>query len=937
MKISKMLRVLPIVFVIISIISIVFMASMFYTGDKVQLNRAKSKELGIELQNASDFLTNQARAYAVTGENAYFSEYEKEIKITQTRENIINKIVELGAPENELVLLSEAKQLSDDLSVLEYAAFDLVKEGNSEKAQDIVFGEEYFLFKAEITHKLADFQNLMNQRCDKEYTIAHIAMIVSIITTIMMISVIIGLVIWSFRLLNHKIKNIGELAEIAEKISIGNFNVDTTRYISEDEFGRLALSFMKMIKSINDITCEIAKISDAAMNGDFKKRAETKKFNGEFASVLVRMNQMLEILVEEEEKVSNLKNRFLVNMSHEIRTPMNAVIGLSELALKKPQTDENYDTYKKINTSSNNLLTIINDILDFSKIEAEKLDIIEDDFFLEDIVSNAFMMAAERISEKPIEMLLNISSNVPYALRGDKTRVWQVLKNILDNSAKYTNTGKIILTISIKKYLTYENEQKVLLSFVVEDSGYGMSEEQLASLFVPFQQFYVKGNQRNVGTGLGMAITKQLIELMGGEINISSRLNEGTKVSIDLPFGVTDSNQTLEAIIKSNNISASNILIVDDDQNALSIMSGLIEKMNVTPVCAKNSAEALEQVQKIEKANKAFDIILLDYHLGGENGFELGAKIKDRNSKQKLLMVSAYSKQLINVDIKKAGFTDIIEKPFIPTQFIRRLCNTITNNSEQSELSYDLFPDAKVLVCEDNEINQDVIKGVLNLFGIVPKIANNGKEAIDILNQGHFDLLLLDVIMPIMDGYETASFIRSSKKIYKDIPIIAMTANVMKKEVNKCFSVGMNGHIGKPLSIDETYRAISQYLEYYRNDINNVPNEYPQSLPDIDVTSGIARFAGNSEAYFSSLIKFINGIDDDEKPYSFFISDENKTDCVRYLHTLKGVAANLSITGLAKYAEYLEAEQKTSIISEADYLGFKSILADTKKILKKLV
>ncbi len=944
MKISKILKVLPTFFVLIAVISIALIVSMFGIADRVQTNRAESKQLGLELQKASDYLTEQVRSYAVTGEKAYFSEYEKEIKVTQTREKVVEELMKLGAPQNELDLLSDAKKLSDDLSKLEYEAFDLVEKGDKQTAQNIVFGEEYYIYKAKIAEKLSEFQTLLNNRCDKEYDAAHFGLIISIIITVMIIIVIIVLVIWSFRLLNRKVKNIEAISEIAERISVGDFNVDASSYISEDEFGRLAQSFTKVVNSINDITSEITKISDAAIEGDFKKRAETEKFSGGFADVLNRMNNMLEILIEEEQKVSNLKSQFLVNMSHEIRTPMNAVIGLSELALKRQQSDENYDTYKKINTSSKNLLSIINDILDFSKIEAEKLDIVEDDFFLEEIVSNAFMMASERIEDKPIEMLLDVKPDVPYALNGDKTRLWQVLKNILDNSAKYTGAGRIILTIAIKKYIASEKDEKMLLSFVVEDTGYGMSKEQLDNLFIPFQQFHTKGGARNVGTGLGMSITKQLVDLMGGEISITSQLNEGTKVTIDLPFVVTDSKQTLESIVTSNNISASNILLVDDDENALTIMSGLLEKMNVNPICARNSAQALEEVVKIEDEGKKFDIILLDYHLGEENGLDLGAKIKSKNSEQKLLMVSAYSKKLINVDIKKIGFTDIIEKPFIPTQFIRRLCDTINSNKVFKEQQYDQFKNARVLVCEDNEINQDVITGILNLFGISPKIANNGKEAIEILNEGHFDLILMDIIMPIMDGYEAATVIRMSKKIYKDIPIIAMTANVMKDEIEKCFLAGMNGHIGKPLSIEEAYTIISKYLKYHKDDkkkntdsVKKIEIEYPNSLPDIDVETGIERFVGNKKAYFNTLIKFADGISDYQRPFDFFISEETKDECQRYLHTLKGVASNLSATELTKLAVQLEIIHKTRTLSEDEYNSLMSMLEETKRIIQEYI
>lgn len=519
-----------------------------------------------------------------------------------------------------------------------------------------------------------------------------------------------------------------------------------------------------------------------------------------------------------EKEANNLKSIFLANMSHEIRTPMNAIIGLSQLALMKEQHPENLDFFNKIYSSAKNLLTIINDILDFSKIEAEKMDFVEDVFSLEETVINAFLVATDRVENKPVEILLNMGPQVPYFLLGDKTRLWQVLRNIIDNSVKYTHKGRITLTIAPVK----EDEDMVVLDFIIKDTGVGMTGAQIEKIFRPFEQFH-RDNSKKAGTGLGMAITKRLIDMMRGEIKVTSTVNEGSEFAVTIPFKRADNQKSMLDFMKETvgkhygNIGS--ILLVDDDEYSLAFMSAILKNVNISSAMARTSAEALAQVQAAADNDTPFSVIILDYMLGEENGIELAKQIGAISENTKLLLVTAYVKRILSPKlVEAAGIRDIIEKPYVISAFLQKVLNVIPEKVQLPVVRNARYPHARILLCEDNEINQMVVAGILENFDIVPVIAGDGAAALERLEEEPFDLVLMDIMMPVMDGHEATAAIRQSNKSYKDVPIYAMTANVMSDEVARCFAEGMNGHLEKPIDIEKFQAVLERYL--YKDEAN---------------------------------------------------------------------------------------------------------------------
>lgn len=523
---------------------------------------------------------------------------------------------------------------------------------------------------------------------------------------------------------------------------------------------------------------------------------------------------MLENTAQKEREANQLKSSFLSNMSHEIRTPMNAIIGLTEIAFHKELSKEVFETFKKINISAQNLLQIVNDILDLSKIEADKLELYSDDFELEEVLNSALLVVSPRLEGKRVELMLDVSLDLPRFLNGDRTRLWQVLKNYLDNAAKYTTEGRIILTASEDK--ARSTKETIFIAFSVTDTGIGMNEEQIQKAFQPYEQVFSEAQKRYAGTGLGMPISKKICEMMGGVLDIESEPERGTVVRFTIPFLRVENVQTEKDMLAADSLSGLLIMVVEDDALSLEIMESLLVSCGAEYIAAHSGEEALKIIQNWDKNAPLFDVILLDYMMSGINGIETAKQIRlGTSGSSRLLMVTAYESLLIKDEMKACGIDDVIEKPFIPSRFIKKIrtaagldCAEDTG-TKQTQVS---FENTRILVCEDNEINREVAAGILEQFGIVTVAAENGKVGIDLLNSGEtFDLILMDLHMPVMDGFETTHAIRSDP-LFDAIPIISLTADAMTEIVDKCFALGMNDYLSKPLQIDALSECLLKWL-----------------------------------------------------------------------------------------------------------------------------
>ncbi len=609
--------------------------------------------------------------------------------------------------------------------------------------------------------------------------------------------------------------------EYANKGFLGFYGYRTVQEASPEDFLPLveqifaAWQGRTIVFEYNSNKCGTGK-----RNLNLKMYADQIIFRGHNCIVLIgqditsetRQAEMLTRAAEKEKEANLLKSIFLANMSHEIRTPMNAIIGLSQLALMREQSNENNELFHKIRSSAKNLLSIINDILDFSKIEAEKLDFVEDIFSLEETIINTFLVATERLEDKQVEILLDLAPDVPFYLIGDNTRLWQVLKNLLDNSVKYTPSGRIILSIS-----TLESKaDRVTLVFHIKDTGVGLNAGQLERLFAPFEQFHRMGGSKS-GTGLGMSITKKLVDIMGGEIRVESEVNVGTDFYVTIPFKRAKNQKTMgdsmRETIGGRSEHVNSILLVDDDEYSLAIMSAILKNAGISSSCARDSAQALSMVLETTQNGTPYSVIILDYLLGEENGIDLARKINEISQNTKLLLVTAYLKRVVSPELlAEVGFRDVIEKPYVVSTFLQKVCSVLPEITAAPRIRIDKYPNARVLLCEDNDINQQVASGMLEHFGIIPAIAGDGAEALDILERERFDLILMDIMMPVMNGRDATKAIRHGGKPWQDIPIVAMTANVMVDDVELYLSEGMNAHLEKPIDIEKFQDILARYL-----------------------------------------------------------------------------------------------------------------------------
>ena len=616
--------------------------------------------------------------------------------------------------------------------------------------------------------------------------------------------------------------------------------------------------------------------------------------------------QLLVAAATKEKEANQLKSRFLINMSHEVRTPMNAIIGLTEIELRKQLNKETREVYKKINDSAKHLLSIINDVLDLSKIESDEIVLNNEEFELEDTLNSTLVVATLGLDGKSVEVMLNAALDLPRYIIGDKTRLWQILKNFLDNAVKYTEKGKVLMTVYIDK--EHSDDKTITIAFIIEDTGIGMSEEQVKKVFAPYERITSDTQQKYSGRGLGTTISKQLCEIMGGKLQVESRLGEGTTIHISMPFTRSENTETEMNIVKSSVLEGIKVLAVDDDKMARDIMYRLLKGTNAECTLAESGMEAIKIIIDKRDKGESFDIILLDYMMEGLNGLETARQIQLALTKApKLLMVTAYQKLLLKSELEKNSIDDILEKPFLPSQFIRKICQTLgytkeDTDSKEVESVFMKFKDVYVLLCEDYQLNQEVATGMFSQFGIVSVIAENGKQCMEILNSGKtFDLIFMDLQMPVMDGYETTCAIRANPR-FDNIPIISLTADAMQEVADECLKIGMNDNITKPIEFESLIRIFKNWLPEnkrvtYAKDrkVETLPqakNPVVAEIPSGPPKEALARFGGRVELYEKMLVSFAQLLPDKWQDYDTAM--QNKEETAREIHKLKGVAGNLS-------------------------------------------
>ncbi len=723
----------------------------------------------------------------------------------------------------------------------------------------------------------------------------------------------------------------------------------------------------------------------------YSSKGAPKGIVGLFVDVTEQKDLELELRSAKDaaDDASKAKGEFLANMSHEIRTPMNAIIGMAHLAMNSGLNDKQQHYVTKIDNAAKSLLGIINDILDFSKVEAGKLSVENIDFLLDEVLDNLANVIGIKADEKGLEFLFDIEPNLPTALVGDPLRLAQVLINLCGNSIKFTEKGEVIVRVK----QTEQFDDGIMLQVEIQDSGIGMSEEQLGRLFKSFSQADGSITRKYGGTGLGLTISKSLVELMGGRIWVTSEPGKGSIFGFTIKAGLQDA-KAKRFYQPQADMNNKRILVVDDNDAAREIMLGLLEAMTFRVTTVSTGFEAISAVSKAESDGDPYEVIFMDWMLPGMDGIETTRQLREKQlaSAPKVIMVTAYGREIGLSGENEKLFDGLVIKPVNPSLIFDSIMNafgiqretTLPSHRIKKDADGSAMKDARLLLVEDNETNQEVAKGILEPYGPVVIVANNGQEALDALAKEQFDLVLMDMQMPVMDGITATKEIRKDPTLHK-LPVLAMTANAMDQDVETCLKAGMNDHIGKPINVDELVSKICRWLDTDDNqpgpdkpgpdkqESSNVielepeavqeeqpaqntapetvaqqpakaePAPEPVSKPEpaeapiaessdsantlgdyqaqvLDVDDGLGRLGGNQKLYWQITDSFLQSRKQELDTLQNAL-EEADYDYLRLAgHTIKGAAANISADRLSQLGRQLETNGANKELPDADFI-----------------
>jgi two-component system, sensor histidine kinase and response regulator len=963
-------------------LAMLFMLLLIYVNVKedqlqqacVESQRAKleSDRLAHMLKASSDELTMMARLFVTTGRPEYEHYFNQILGIRagtlphphdynstywdfvlggnipstveEPAEPLLGKIRKLHLTYEETSLLEEGERRSNALVSLEREAFnarkgifkDAIGEYTVHKQPDvnlairIMFGHEYLKGKAGIMepirrfitgmdeHTTADLQRLQDELrlwADAEVVVGGIASLM----------VILVLLLTFGRILRPTM----QLVDQAHRLEKGDYESRNTITV-HNEIGTLAKAFNTMAAAVAHEIQQLTALTDE-----------------------------LNIAKQEAEDASQIKGRFLANMSHEIRTPMNAILGLAYLLAQTKLTDRQSEYVRKIETAGKSLLGIINDILDYSKVEAGKMSLESIDFRLDELLKNLATVLSVNAQTKDVEILFQIDSDVPPKLRGDSLRLQQVLMNLASNAVKFTDKGEVVLSVKKKR----QDEKEVEIEFCVRDTGLGMRPDQVAGLFEAFSQADTSTTRRFGGTGLGLAISRKLVNLMGGDIEVQSEPGKGSEFKFTAVFAPANKPLVTQNISISAIPTNLKILIIDDNDVAREIAASIASNLGWTVCLAPSGERALAMVEEARAAQDPFMVVLADFKMPGMDGLETIRQIKTVAGGGKfplcILLTAHTSDVLRQIEAQSDDLLDgLMSKPITSSYLWDAVVSASHKGKEAAHTRDDKqefqnkLTGANLLVVDDHIINQEVAKELLVAAGAQVDIANNGKEAVDMLQSDAtaYDAVLMDLQMPIMDGHAATRLIRTKAKFNK-LPIIAMTADVLPAERDKAMAAGMNDFIGKPFELDHLFATLERWLpsldERLRRapagqnaktvDDNKaesslagesgstesteqstakstaesvgspaVPSDTPEHFGDLHLKDAISRFQGDRELYFKIAARFLETEPSTADTIEQAIKEQDYDKARRLSHALKGNSIYIGAIDLSEAAANLE-------------------------------
>jgi two-component system, sensor histidine kinase and response regulator len=646
-------------------------------------------------------------------------------------------------------------------------------------------------------------------------------------------------------------------------------------------------------------------------------------------SDLERAKEDLRAAKEVAEEAARMKSEFLANMSHEIRTPMNAIIGMAHLALRTSLDARQHDYVTKILAAGQHLLGIINDILDFSKIDSDRMTIESVDFELEKVLASVTDVISDKAAAKHLELIVNLDAQLPAGFRGDPLRLGQVLINYASNAVKFTDHGSIVIRVRQVE----AGDQDILVRFEVEDTGIGLAPEQIGKLFQSFSQADASTTRKYGGTGLGLAISKRLVELMGGEVGVESEPGRGSTFYFTARLDRGDVQH--RSYLPQPDLRQRRLLVVDDNPLAVQTLAEMLRSMTFRVDEATSGGEALAAIERADRSRDPFALVFLDWRMPGLDGVETARRMAAMalQAPPRRVMVTAYGREDVFREAESIGFDGILLKPVSPSlafdTAIRALgreamppAREVIPARPASNRDLRRLQGAHVLLVEDNELNQQVALELLGAAGVQVAIASNGEEGVRYVNEMAYDLVLMDLQMPVMDGLEATRRIRAQPD-FRTLPILAMTANAMAGDRERSLAAGMNDHITKPIDPAELFDVLLRWLpdsavrsaapEQATAVAHTADAERPSrdqwlyQIPALDAADGLRRVLGRREAYVGLLRRFALGQAHSFAEVRAALSEGHRADAERAAHTLKGVSGSIGARQLQREAGDVEA------------------------------